>query len=134
MFPFPGGCNLIQTSLPQNYPQNKFISRTRAQAGRLILSLGLPVRIRLIKVAWSWTFRSFLLQISLRQSFVVAQSLSPVQLFVSPWTAAHQASLSFIISLSLLKLMVMPFNHFSLCCHLLLMFSIFPSIRVFSNE
>ena len=66
------------------------------------------------------------------------QSLSRVQLFVTPWTAAHQASLSFTISWSLLKLMsiesVMPSNHIILCCPLLLLPSIFPSIRVFSNE
>ena len=63
--------------------------------------------------------------------------LSQVQLFVTPWTAAHQASLSFAISWSLLKLMstelVMPSNRLILCCPLLLP-SIFPSIRVFSNE
>ena len=57
---------------------------------------------------------------------------------MTPWTAAHQASLSFIISRSLLKLMsigsVMPSNHLILCHHLLLLPSIFPSIRVFSNE
>ena len=56
----------------------------------------------------------------------------------TPWTAAHQASLSFTISQSLLKLMpiesVMPSNHPVLCCPLLLLPSIFPSIRVFSNE
>ena len=57
---------------------------------------------------------------------------------MTPWTAACQASLSFIISQSLLKLMsiesVMPSNHLILCCPLLLLPSIFPSIRVFSNE
>ena len=56
----------------------------------------------------------------------------------APWTVAHQASLSFTISLSLLKLMsivsMMPSNHLILCCPLLLLPSIFPSIRVFSNE
>ena len=66
------------------------------------------------------------------------QSLSHVQLFVTPWIAAHQASLSFTISQSLLKLMsvesVMPSNHLILCCPLLLLPLIFPSIRVFSNE
>ena len=66
------------------------------------------------------------------------QSLSRVQLFVTPWTAACQASLSISNSRSLPKLMsiesVMPSNHFILCCPLLLLPSIFPSIRVFSNE
>ena len=68
---------------------------------------------------------------------VVAQLLSHVRLFVTPWTAAHLASLLFTISRSLLKLMsiesVMPSNHLILCCPLLLP-SVFPSIRVFSNE
>ena len=66
------------------------------------------------------------------------QSLSPILLFVTPWTAAHQASLSIVNSQSLLKLMstesVMPSNHLILCCPLLLLPSVFPSIRVFSNE
>ena len=61
-----------------------------------------------------------------------------IGLFSTPWTEAHQASLSFAISQSLLKLMsiepVMPSNHHILCRPLLLLPSIFPSIRVFSNE
>ena len=69
---------------------------------------------------------------------VVAQSLSHVQLFITPWAAAHQGSLSFTISRSLLKLMyiesVMPSNHLILCHPLLLLPSVFPSIRVFSSE
>ena len=72
-----------------------------------------------------------------RLSAVVVQSINHVQLFVTPWTAAQQASLSNTISPSLLKLMsiesVMPSNHLILCCSLLLP-SIFPSIRVFPNE
>ena len=60
------------------------------------------------------------------------------QLFVTPWTVARQASLSIINSWSLLKLMsfelVIPSNHLILCCPLLLLPSIFPSIRVFSSE
>ena len=70
--------------------------------------------------------------------FSLVQSLSHVWLFVTPWTAVHQASLSITNSRSLLKLMsiqsVMPFNHLILCRPLLLQPSIFPSIRVFSNE
>ena len=66
------------------------------------------------------------------------QTLSHVQLFVTPWTAACQASPSITLSESLLKLMsiesVMPSNHLILCHPLLLPPSIFPSIRVFSNE
>ena len=64
------------------------------------------------------------------------QLLSCVQLFLTPWTAARQASLSITNSWSLPKLieLVMPSNHFILCCHLLLPPSIFPNIRVFSNE
>ena len=71
-------------------------------------------------------------------TFVVVQLLRHVQLFAIPWTEACQASLSFSISRSLLKLMsiqlVMPTNHLILCRPLLLLPSIFPSIRVFSNE
>ena len=66
------------------------------------------------------------------------QSLSPVWLFATPCTAARQASLSFTKSLSFLKLMsiesMMPSNHLILCCSLLLLPSIFPSIKVFSRE
>ena len=72
----------------------------------------------------------------LRLSFV--QLLSRVQLFATPWTAAHQASLSFTISKSLLKLMsselMMPSNHLILCHTLLFLPPMFPRIRVFSSE
>ena len=70
--------------------------------------------------------------------FIVVQSLSYVWLFATPWIAACQVSLSFTISWSLLKFMsielVMSPNHFILCHLLLFLPSIFPSIRVFSNE
>ena len=70
--------------------------------------------------------------------FSPVQSLSHVQLFATPWTAAHQASLSITNSQSLLKLMfmelVMPSNHLILHRPLLLLPSIFPNIRVFSSE
>ena len=66
------------------------------------------------------------------------QSLSRVQLFATPWTAARQVSLSIANSWSSLKLMsiesVMPSNHLILCCPLFLPPSIFPRIRVFSNQ
>ena len=69
---------------------------------------------------------------------VIIQSLSHVQLYVTPWTVARQASLSSTISLSLLKLIciesVMPSNCLILCRPLFLPPSIFPSIRVFTNE
>ena len=80
---------------------------------------------------WSWENFTVLF-------VVVIHWLSRVQLSVTPWTAEHQASLSFTISGSLLKLMsiesVMPSNHFILCHPLLLLPSIFPNTRVFSNE
>ena len=70
--------------------------------------------------------------------FSSVQSLSHVRLFVTPWATARQSSLSITNSRRLLKLMsielVMPSNHLILCHPLLLLPSIFPSIRVFSNE
>ena len=72
------------------------------------------------------------------QTHVSIQLLSRVRLFVTSWTAAHQASPSVTNSRSLLKLMsiesVMPFNHLILCHPLLLLPSTFPSIRVFSKD
>ena len=85
-----------------------------------------------------YTFTRILLLLTCYSISVSVQSLSRVRLFVTPWTAARQASLSITNSQSLLKLMfiepVMPSNHLILCCPLLLLPSIFPSIRVFSNE
>ena len=70
--------------------------------------------------------------------FSSVKSLSHVQLFATPWTALRQASLSITSSQSLLKFMsilsMMPSNHLILCHPLLLLPSLFPSIRVFSNE
>ena len=71
-------------------------------------------------------------------SYASVKLLSCVRLFATPWTAAHQASLSITNSQSLLKLMpvesVMSSSHLILCCPLLLLPSILPSIRVFPNE
>ena len=82
---------------------------------------------------------NMLLMVSLSSvQFSSIQLLSHIQLFVTPWTAARQASLFITNSHSLLKLMsiesVMPSNQLILCCPLLLPPSIFPNIRVFSNE
>ena len=77
-------------------------------------------------------------KLSVEVKFSSIQSLSRVRLFATLWTAARQASLSITNSWSLLRLMVielmMPFNHLILCHPLLLSPSIFPNIRVFSNE
>ena len=77
-------------------------------------------------------------QLTQEVSVSSVQLLSRVQLFATPWTAAHQASLSIANSWNLLQLMsielVMPSNHLILCHPLLLLPSNFPSIRVFSNE
>ena len=73
-----------------------------------------------------------------RLQFSSVQSLSHVWLFVTPWTSGHQGSLSITNSWNLLKLTsiesVMPSSHLILCCPLLLLPSIFPSVRVFPNE
>ena len=93
----------------------------------------------------SWNeFRAYLCmflphpKVSCDAEIFSVQSLSRVQLFGSPWIAACQASLSFTISQSLLKLMsivsVMPSNHLIFCHPLFFLPSIFPSIRVFSSE
>ena len=77
-------------------------------------------------------------EVLLHFQFSSVQSLSHIRLFETPWARARLASLSITNSRSLLKLTsnesVMPYNHFILCRPLLLLPSIFPSIRVFSNE
>ena len=113
-----------------------------------------------MKLSWSWRMiiftyywiklahillrifaSTFIIDIGLKNSFsvvVVVQSLSLVWLFATPWTAACQVSLSFTISWSLLRFMsiesLMLSIHLILCCPLLLLPSVFPSIRVFSNK
>ena len=92
----------------------------------------------MVQSIWGRVWR-FLKKLKIKLPFVVVvQSLSPVQHIATPWTAACQAFLSFIISWSLLKLMsiesVMQSNSLVLSCPLLLLPSIFPSIRIFSNE
>ena len=81
---------------------------------------------------------NFLMAVNQKQLISSVQSLSHVQLFATPWTTERQASLFITNSWSLLKLMsiesVRPSSHLLLCCPLLLLPSIFPSIRDFSNE
>ena len=81
---------------------------------------------------------SLFLSLSFKMRFCCYSIAKLCLTLCNPWTAAHQASLSFTVSQTLLKLvsieLVMPFNHLILCCPLLLLPSIFPSIRVFSSE
>ena len=88
-------------------------------------------------VMWVSPLR-FLQQLILKINYSSVQSLSHVRLFATPWIAARQASLSITNSRSFLKLKsirsMMPSNHLILRCPLLLLPSIFPSIRVFSSE
>ena len=90
----------------------------------------LPARVSEVSNIWS--------QLAKTRFDVVVQSLSHVWLFVTPWTAVCQDSLSFTVYQSLLKLMsiesVMPCNHLIFCCLLLLLPLVFPSIKVFCNE
>ena len=100
------------------------------------------VRCYLIVVLWDYSFLFNFLKHHFSEriffSAVSVQLLSHVWLFETPWTATRQASLSITNSQSLPKLMsiesMMPSNYLILCCPLLLLPSIFPSIRVFSNE
>ena len=99
----------------------------------------LPSRGTLIQMTTDICFNLLFHQCLLSDEIVViVQSLSHVWDLVTPWTAACQDSLSFTISWNLLGFMslelMMPSNHLILCCPLLLLHSIFPSIRVFSND
>ena len=81
---------------------------------------------------YSYILRELLLFFFLH---VVVESVSHIQLFATPWIAAYQASLSITTSWSLLKFMSMILsNHLILCCPILLLPSVFPNNRVFSNK
>ena len=94
----------------------------------------------LMKVLFSgfMLLEAFVQLLQICVSFSSVQSLSRVRFFGTPWTAARQASLSITNSQNFIKLksieLVMPSNHFILCRPLLLLPSVFPSIRVFSND
>ena len=91
-----------------------------------------------LEIHWSFCSPDSYIMLTKINRFSSVQSLSRVWLFATPWTAACQASLSITNSQSLLKLKsiesVITSNHLILCCPLLLLLSIFPNIRVFSNE
>ena len=99
----------------------KEILRRKNKAGDFTLDVKLYYKTVVIQIIWCWHLLLFCYQV-----------------FVTPWTAAHQAALSFTISWSLLKLMsiesVLPSNHLILCGPLFFLSSVFPSIRVFSSE
>ena len=106
----------------ENFPQLK----QKTAAGRQVLSVLLIICLHCLE--WLLAYGTCLISL--------VQSLSCIWLFVTPWTAAHQASsLSITNSWSLLRLMsielMMPSNHLILCCPLLILPSIFPSIRIF---
>ena len=128
---------------PQNFPPLLSISLQTCESSPCINKWGLSWTMLLLAVALSHSLSKFLkeqsnfiLPASISHSLVVVQLLSCVWLFATPWSAARQASLSFTISRSLLKLMsiesVIPSNHRILS--LLLLPSIIPTIKVFSNE
>ena len=135
---FISSCRLGTSTLPTCYPLERLLSLLWClQTDSLTPLHSSPSTFLKVQLVIKFTenaflpFRTFI-------SFSSVQSLSCVRLFVTPWTAARQASLSITNSQSLLKLMsvesVMPSNHLILYCPLLLPPSVFLSIRVFSNE
>ena len=117
---------MVQNLGKNNWLRWKFFSSS-------ISMLYLFIKLDHCKVTTAWLFPSQMTAFS-----VAVQSLSHAGLFATPWIAALQASLSSTVSLSLLKFMsielVMVSNNLIFCYPLLLLPSIFPSIRVFSNE
>ena len=112
------------------------------EGGALVNGVGAFTRGKLVHSFYQMRIQGEVSSLQSRRGlsaqFSSLQSLSHVQLFVTSWTAAHQASLSITNSRNPPKLMsiesVMPSNHLILYCPLLLLPSIFPSTRVFSNE
>ena len=141
-----GSLSLLQGIFPLNpgLPHCRWILHQLSYHGRPKMTQNwdfiFPVRVGPYSYGITvWEPQLKVLGIYKQLFFVVAvQSLSHVWLFATPWTIAHEDSLYFTISWSLLKLMssesVMPSNHLILCHPRLLLPSIFPSIRVFSNK
>ena len=117
---------------------NNYMPLTEREHWKGDLTLELWIQCEIWIFSWHLLCEWVIVVQSCPTLFSSAQSLGRVQLFATPWTEACQASLSITNSQSLLKLMciklVMPSNHLILCCPLLLLPSIFPSIRGFSNE
>ena len=123
--------------------------RNKHFAIRNIAAINISVNISLVLFSWMyfkgksldirlWSKRAISLLITFQLLISSVQLLSRVWLFATPWTTAGQALLSFTISWNLLKFtsteLMMPSNHLILWCPILLLCSIFPSIRVFSSE
>ena len=120
-------------SSEKNKPDPRWITMTSLLQWLTLKKLEYPV------LAWLWSnWNSHALLVLMSDQIRSYQWLSHVRLFATPWIAARQASLSIINSQSSLRLMsiesVMPSSHLILCCPLLLLPPILPTIRVFSNE
>ena len=117
---------------------SQFFSHPHFPLGIHMFVLYMCISTSVLQVRSSMPFFFSIFHVYAFSQFSSVQSLSSIQFFVTPWTAACQASLSITSSRNLLRLMsfelVMPSNHLILCHPLLLLPSIFPSIRVFSNE
>ena len=115
----------------QTYRQIQIGIERHSYSTPIQLQIDIDINIDIDRYSYSTAIYKFVVE-------VVVQSLSHVQLLVIPWTVACQASLSFTVSWRLLKLisieLMMPSNHFIFCHLLLLLPSIFPSTRIFSNE
>ena len=130
MSPAEKGCQVSLANTQVSY--NKQVSTPGPSALRSGCGGGIKTLSSSLSPGWSFSF-----DVPAVLSKYVSQSLSRVRLFATPWIAACQASLSFTVSQSLLQLMaielVMPSDHLILCCPLLLLPSVFPSISIFSN-
>ena len=117
---------------------SQFFSHPHFPLGIHMFVLYMCISTSVLQVRSSMPFFFSIFHVYAFSQFSSVQSLSSIQFFVTPWTAACQASLSITSSRNLLRLMsfelVMPSNHLILCHPLLLLPSNFPSIRVFSNE
>ena len=136
-FPVSGGCWLLFQSL-QLHHFSLCLTTSHGLLQFCVSDVPLPISYREMAFRAHLKYQVSSPHFKMLNSISSVQLLSRVQLFVTSWTAACQASLSITNSWSLLKLMsiklVIPSNHLILCHPFLLLPSVFPSIRVFSNE